>query len=59
MKPSDNACRFLDSLQRSDLSTLVRVCRVSFDQLEVDDGFWGKDLIEMVAAKIRGAVRFT
>ncbi|WP_172980475.1 hypothetical protein [Tardiphaga sp. P9-11] len=56
MKPTDNACRFLDSL--SDLSTLVRVCRVSLDQLEVDDGFWGKDLIEMVAAKIRGAVRF-
>jgi hypothetical protein len=57
MKPTDNACRFLDSL--SDLSTLVRVCRVSLDQLEVDDRFWGKDLIEMVAAKIRGAVRFT
>jgi hypothetical protein len=46
MNPSDNACAFLDSLQRSDLSTLVRACRVSLDRSEVDDGFWGSNLIE-------------
>lgn len=46
MKPPDNACDFLDSLQRFDLSTLVRVCRVSLVQSEVDDKFWGTELIE-------------
>ncbi|MCA0431687.1 MAG: hypothetical protein LCH46_00350 [Proteobacteria bacterium] len=38
---TDNACSFLERLQRFDLSMLLRHCRTAMIETEVDDGFFG------------------
>ena len=43
-RSSQNACAFLESLQRYDLALLLRNCEISATEIEIDDG-WQKQLL--------------
>lgn len=47
-RSSQNACAFLESLQRYDLALLLRNCEISATEIEIDDG-WQRQLLWEVA----------
>jgi hypothetical protein len=48
--PVDNACKFLESLQRRELAILLRQCDAAIEEREYDNGFIEETRLELIVS---------